>query len=69
MTIGIGLDTVRIACIDTARTSSDSDADGSVDLSTGTGLNRYRQLLEQQNGALHITTQDAEWTLSAVIPL
>ena len=69
MTIGIGLDTVRIACIDTARTSSDSDADGSADLSTGTGLNRYRQLLEQQNGALHITTQDAEWTLSAVIPL
>lgn len=37
--------------------------------STGTGLNRYQQLLEQQNGALHITTQDAEWTLSAVIPL
>ena len=69
MTIGIGLDTVRIACIDTARMSSDSDADGSADLSTGTGLNRYRQLLEQQNGALHITTQDAEWTLSAVIPL
>jgi hypothetical protein len=42
---------------------------GDADLSTGTGLNRYQQLLEQQNGALHITTQDAEWTLSAVIPL
>lgn len=69
MTIGIGLDTVRIACIDTARTPSDSDADGSADLSNGTGLSRYRQLLERQNGALHVTTQDAEWTLSAVIPL
>ncbi|EEQ56268.1 hypothetical protein BLIG_01937 [Bifidobacterium longum subsp. infantis CCUG 52486] len=42
---------------------------GDAGLSTGTGLNRYRQLLEQQNGALHVTAQDAEWTLSAVIPL
>ena len=67
MTIGIGLDAVRIACIDTVRTPS--DADGDAELSTGTGLNRYRRLLERHGGALHIATQDAEWTLSATVPV
>lgn len=35
---------------------------------SGTGLNRYRNLLEEHNGVLHITAQDAEWTLSAIMP-
>lgn len=76
MTVGIGTDAVRVTCTDTSKTV-ETTGDGGTGgmtagggtLSSGTGLDRYHRLLEQQNGALHIEMQDAEWTLSAIMPL
>ncbi|MBW3090376.1 2CS histidine protein kinase [Bifidobacterium miconisargentati] len=69
MTVGIGTDAVRVVCTDTPKAMGTAGDMDDAALSSGTGLNRYRRLLEQQNGVLHIEMQDAEWTLSAVIPL
>ena len=66
VTIRFGSDAVHVVCTDRPRVQ---EPGARADIAAGgTGLARYGTLLEERKGVLRITTQDAEWTLSVVVP-
>ncbi|KAA8827295.1 2CS histidine protein kinase [Bifidobacterium myosotis] len=66
VTIRFGSDAVHVVCTDRPRVQEPGER---ADIATGgTGLAWYGTLLEERKGVLRITTQDAEWTLSVVVP-
>ena len=66
VTIRFGSDAVHVVCTDRPRVQESGER---ADIAAGgTGLARYGTLLEERKGVLRITTQDAEWTLSVVVP-
>lgn len=66
VTVRFGSDAVHVACTDRPRVQEPEER---TDIATGgTGLARYGTLLEERKGVLRITAQDAEWTLSVVVP-
>ncbi|WP_249932813.1 histidine kinase [Bifidobacterium moukalabense] len=62
LTIGIEDDAVHIALIDTP-------AERDAGLAHGSGLARYRRLIEDRGGSMAIAESPEEWALSADIPV